>query len=307
MRLKKYNKLAYLLLILILVALGIYIYKLNTKKDETEEIKEKTLSDIQYIENKFVNLFNQINNIKFENYTISVVKENKEESKEESSSNSSSGVDSGKNKSGSSKEKENQNTSEESSKQEDSSKKQYKLEEQGVLTQEQDIDWKQIKNDVEKIYINLYSLTIDLNQIVPNQEDIVKFNKEFDNLTQAVKEENKKDTLKELSILYDYLPKFIENCSNKPKDIIVIKTKNEIFKSYSKLEDNEWENISSYINSASNNFEELTRNIEDKSVNQYNVGKAYILINELKNSVNLQDEKVFLIKYKNLLEELEKI
>ena len=143
-----------------------YIYKLNTKKDETEEIKEKTLSDIQYIENKFVNLFNQVNNVKFENYTISVVKENKEESKEESSSNSSSGVDSGKNKSGSSEDKENQNTSEESSKQEDSSKKQYKLEEQGVLTQEQDIDWKQIKNDVEKIYINLYSLTIDLNQIV---------------------------------------------------------------------------------------------------------------------------------------------
>lgn len=307
MRLKKYNKLAYLLLILILVALGIYIYKLNTRKDKTEEIKEKTLSDIQYIENKFVNLFNQINNIKFENYTISVVKENKEESKEESSSNSSSGVDSGKNKSGSSKEKENQNNSEESSKQEDSSKKQYKLEEQSVLTQEGDIDWKQIKNDVEKIYINLYSLTLDLNQIVPNQEDIVKFNKEFDNLTQAVKEENKNDTLKELSMLYDYLPKFIENCSNKQKDITVIKTKNEIFKAYSKLENNEWENISSYINSASNNFEELTRNIEDKSVNQYNVRKAYILINELKNSVNLQDEKVFLIKYKNLLEELEKI
>ena len=304
---KKYNKLAYLLLILILVALGIYIYKLNTRKDKTEEIKEKTLSDIQYIENKFVNLFNQINNIKFENYTISVVKENKEESKEESSSNSSSGVDSGKNKSGSSKEKENQNNSEESSKQEDSSKKQYKLEEQSVLTQEGDIDWKQIKNDVEKIYINLYSLTLDLNQIVPNQEDIVKFNKEFDNLTQAVKEENKNDTLKELSMLYDYLPKFIENCSNKQKDITVIKTKNEIFKAYSKLENNEWENISSYINSASNNFEELTRNIEDKSVNQYNVRKAYILINELKNSVNLQDEKVFLIKYKNLLEELEKI
>lgn len=304
---KKYNKLAYLLLILILVALGIYIYKLNTKKDETEEIKEKTLSDIQYIENKFVNLFNQINNIKFENYTISVVKENKEESKDESSSNSSSEEGSEKSESGSSENKENQNTSEESSKQEDSSKKQYKLEEQGVLTQEEDIDWKQIKNDVEKIYINLYSLTIDLNQIVPNQENIVKFNKEFDNLTQAVKEENKKDTLKELSILYDYLPKFIENCSNKPKDIIVIKTKNDIFKAYSKLEDNEWENISSYINSASNNFEELTRNTEDKSINQYNVKKTYIIINELKNSVNLQDEKVFLIKYKNLLEELENI
>ena len=40
---------------------------------------------------------------------------------------------------------------------------------------------------------------------------------------------------------------------------------------------------------------------------KYNINKAYIMINELKNSVNLKDNEVFLIKYKNLLEELENV
>lgn len=303
---KKYNKLAYALLILIIIALGIYIFKSNTKKDEKEEIKEKTLSEIKHIENEFVNLFNEINNIKFENYTISVLKEDKEEgneSKEESSNSESGGSSDKKSQGNSGKE----SSKQENSNQESSDNKQYKLEEKGILTKDSETNWEQIKKDVEKIYTNLYSLTMDLYQVMPNQEDIVKFNKELDNLTQAVKKEDKEDTLKKLSTLYDYLPKFIESCTTQQKDITVIKTKNNIFKAYSKLEKEEWENISNDINNASKDFKELITNMENENTNPYNVNKANIIIDELKNTVNLKDKEVFLIKYKKLLEELENI
>ena len=151
-------------------------------------------------------------------------------------------------------------------------------------------------------------MSIDLYQTKTNQEDIVNFNKEFDNLTKSAKEENKENYLLELAKLYDYLPKFIENCTNEQSKNVVIKTKNNIFKAYSILDKEDWNKISSNINDASQEFTKLITNInQNESVNQYNVNKTYVMINELQNAVNLKDKEVFFIKYKNLLEELENI
>lgn len=40
---------------------------------------------------------------------------------------------------------------------------------------------------------------------------------------------------------------------------------------------------------------------------QYNISKGYVMLNELKSATVLQDSAVFLIKYKNLLEEMNNI
>ena len=40
---------------------------------------------------------------------------------------------------------------------------------------------------------------------------------------------------------------------------------------------------------------------------QYNVSKGYVMLNELQNATLLQDTAVFLIKYKNLLEEFNNV
>ena len=40
---------------------------------------------------------------------------------------------------------------------------------------------------------------------------------------------------------------------------------------------------------------------------KYNVNKAYMMIEELQNAINLKEKEIFLIKYKNLLEELENV
>ena len=158
------------------------------------------------------------------------------------------------------------------------------------------------------MYTLIYPMTIDLYQTKTNQEDIGNFNKEFDNLTKSAKEENKENYLLELTKLYDYLPKFIENCTSNQSKNVVIKTKNNIFKAYSILDKEDWNQISKNINDASQEFTKLITNTnQNETVNQYNVNKSYIMINELQNAVTLKDKEVFLIKYKNLLEELENI
>ena len=324
---KKYGKIAYVMLILIIFVCGFCIYKVSAKNDSQQEINEKTFEEIKYLENELQNLFNEINNIKFENYTISATNIEENEQSEESSNESS----------GSSKEKQTEggtgenssekqtegstggnssgNTSE--NEQEKTTNKQYQLKEEGILTKNQDINWSQIKNDVEKIYTVLYSTTIDLYQVVENKDEITNFNKEYDNLTKAVKEEDKKETLKRLSAVYEFLPKFVENCAGQEKDKVVIKTKNYIFKAYSILEEEQWQNILDNINSAQQEFMKIASNVNNKEKqdeiilkqngNKYNIDKSYIMINELKNAVELKDKQIFLIKYKNLLEELENV
>ena len=300
---KKYAKIAYIVLILIIFIFGFSMYKVSGKNNTNEDVKDKTLSEIEYLENELVNLFNEVNNIKFENYTISAteINENKTQSKNDSGDESKSSS----NLNGSSDSSGKTSTNGES---EETNNKQYKLETNGVLTSTTDINWTQIKNDVEKIYTLIYPMTIDLYQTKTNQEDIVNFNKEFDSLTKSAKDENKENYLIELAKLYDYLPKFIENCTNNQSKNVVIKTKNNIFKAYSILDKEDWNKISSNINAASQEFTKLITNVnQNESVNHYNVNKVYVIINELQNAINLKDKEVFLIKYKNLLEELENI
>ena len=298
---KKYIKTAYIFLISIVLLSGFFIYRVSGKNNSSnEKIGEKTLAEVKHLENEFQNLFNQFNNISFENYKIS----SSEIKKEDESQSSSSSQKSTSNGGGSSEKSKSSENQEESGSEEDN--KQYKLEEVGILTEDTEIDWKQIKNDVEKVYTYLYPMTLDLYQTSINQQDITNFNKEYDNFTKSVKEENKEESLKELSILYDYLPKFVENCTEDNKEKTIIKTKNELFKAYSVLDKEEWNTIADNINNAKQEFTKLVTNISnEESINKYNVNKAYVMINELQNSITLKDKEVFLIKYKNLLEELQ--
>lgn len=297
---KKYTKIAYIALILIVLLSGFFIYKVSGKNKSNESLEEKTLSEVKHLENEFQNLFNQFNNISFENYKISSTEIKKEDDENQSSNSSQKSNSNGGSNSEKSEKSESSKTSEDN--------QQYRLEEIRVLTESTEIDWKQIKNDVEKIYVSLYPITLDLYQTSTNQQDIINFNKEYDNLTKAVKDENKEESLKELSILYDYLPQFVENCTEDEKEKTVIKTKNYIFKAYSVLDKEEWDTISDYINSATQEFTKIITNLDNKeNGNQYNINKVYVMTNDLQNAITLKDKEVFLIKYKNLLEELQNI
>lgn len=310
---KKNKKIVYIIpiILVVAVAIGFLIYKVQGKNNSSSaDIKDKTLSEVKNLEENFVNIFNELNNVKFEEYTIYTSKEKQQEANSEGENNasdSSSSKDSSDNDGageettggGSKGEEKNGNSS--NSKE----NKKYNLEENGVLTQNQDVDWNNIKKEVENIYFRLSTITLDLYQVNIDQQDIVNFNSEYDKLTKAVKEENKEDTLKELSILYDYFPKFVENCAEDDKEKILIKTKDSIFKAYSLLDNGEWATIMENVNVASQEYTKLITNKNNK--NQYNVNKAYIMVNELQNAVNLKDKEIFLIKYKNLLEELKKI
>ena len=87
--LKKYAKIAYIIVIIIILMLGFFTYKVFSKNGSDEDIKNKSFAEVKYLENKFLNLFNEVNNISFEKYKISSTELKQEENQTSDTSESS--------------------------------------------------------------------------------------------------------------------------------------------------------------------------------------------------------------------------
>lgn len=179
------------------------------------------------------------------------------------------------------------------------------LKSKGVLTNQSDINWDIVKSEVENLYLSMPTITIDLYNEDVDQNAILSFNKEYDNLASVAKDEKKVETLAQLSKLYDYLPQFIQGEDELYKTLV--ETKSNIFKGYSKLDNQNWGEISNDIKNAVDVYSKLLTNPNIDTNKQYSINKVYIMLNELQNAVNMKDTSVFLIKYKNLIEEINNI
>lgn len=301
---KKYKKIGYITLMIIIAVFSVTVYATVSKDNEKTE-KDKKISEMEFLEDKLINVFNQLNNIDTRNYNVSVNNITKQSKNQDESNNNSGEQQDGEGNSTSS----NSTTESNSSDSSDSSKqeKEFNLKNNGVLTNNEQIDWENIKKQIETVYSSIPTITLDLYQSNINQEDILNFNKEFDDLTVAIKQENKRDSLMELSKLYDYMPKFAQNIFDDEITKTLIETKNNILKAYSKLDLKNWQEISNDIKQASSTFSKLLTSTNMDQNKQYAISKIYVMINELQNAVQIEDETVFLIKYKNILEEMNSI
>ena len=307
---KKYKKFLYIFLIIVLTVLGISLYTTISKGNNQDE-KEKTVAEVEYLEKKIVTLLNELNNIESRNYNLSVSEISKEDSSQSGQSSSQEGSKSSKEEksqgesSGNSQEQGQESSSDSNTTSgEQEENEEYTLKETGVLTNTNNINWENLKTEVENLYLPVPTITLDLYGLDVTRENILGFNQELDNLTKNVQEENKENTLATLSRLYEYIPRFSDKVTDDTTYKAVIATKNNLFKAYSKLDQKNWQEISNDVNGAIDTFSSSLVNTNTDSNKQYVINKIYIMLNELQNAVNIQDESIFLIKYKNILEEM---
>ena len=181
---KKYKKFAYIFLILVIVVLSFTVYA-TVSKDTDKIEKEKRISEFEYLESELVDIFNELNNIQMSNYNVSV--------------NNQGGQQSGASSSNSQNENQSSNTSNDS---ETKQQKEYSLKRNAILTNNEEINWDDIKNKIEIVYSSIPTITLDLYKYNINQDDILNFNKEFDNLTVVIKQNNKQDSCLNLHKAY---------------------------------------------------------------------------------------------------------
>ena len=90
---KNIKRIGYIVLVIIIIILSFTIYT-NASKDHTQNQKDKTFSQIKYMEGKIVNLLNSINHIEARNYSVVTSEMSKETQEKSNSQNSSSSKES---------------------------------------------------------------------------------------------------------------------------------------------------------------------------------------------------------------------
>ena len=301
--LKKFKIISYIILLIVLVVLALTVYTSATQNNGQDE-KEKATSEIRYLDTKLVELLNHMNNIETRNYQIYTTKIEESRSAENSGGGSSGG-NSSSDSSNTSSSSDSTSTQENSDQVDtENTGKNYEMKAAGILTTNRDIDWTSCKNESELIYTSISTITLDLYRLNVSQEDILNFNKDLDSLTVSLEEENKQLTLDNLIKVYEYIPKFGQTIVDDTLYKTVLETKLNVFRGYAKLDSGDWAGISTNMTDAINVYSTLLTNTEIDANKQTTINKGYVMLNELKNAVDTQNTSVFLIKYKNLLEEI---
>ncbi len=257
----------------------------NVNSNETSRNEE----EINYLDVKLLSLINYLNNIDLQNYKVVLTKVETSNSSSDSSEQQQSDEQEDSTETGTDNEE----------------KTLSKMEEETIITEESEIDWETIEGELEILCSTWPSILLDLYSLDINSEELVNFSDDLNETIINVKNKDKVLTCMYLAKLYSYLPKFLESNSENDIKAKILESKTYIINAYSLVETKNWDKINTEIAKAESILTSLVNDaslVEDER--KYNINKAYILIEELKNSLNTQDVDIFYVKYKNVLEQL---
>ena len=302
----KRSILIFSIIIVIIISVITFFYINNNKTENIPTLK--TEEEIEHLQERIISMMNSLNNITLSNAVLVEEKtENKNENKQEGQNQEQSG-----NSSSNQSEKESSQNQESGSSNKSNTQAsppnettKYRIQNDSILVNENNsIDWEYIKTNAEAIHSSWSIATIDLHSLNVNNEDILNFGVTLDQMTISAKQEDKTATLNNLASLYGFFPKYVEQISEDKEKINLCYTKTCVLNSYALMEQDKWDEMKVQCTNAINYFTNILNNMNQNTQNQNKVSKIYVLLNELNNSINLKDKEIFMIKYRNVMEEL---
>jgi len=262
-----------------LVALVIISFSgCSKQKTDEEQLRDKNISEIDYLDNYIMLMLNSINDIDLKQYDAKIEKtENLNEILQESEETSSE--DTGNNV------------------------VQYSMVPNTILNANKTINWENLKLEIENLNNTWPSIIVDLYKANVDNKKLTEFSDLINTCIGNIKNENRTETLNSLAKLYEYIPVFLEKIASDNKQIELAKTKVEVIKAYVNIDFANWEELKTSLDRAISNFEPIVNNTNEAE-KEYNIRKAYVLLQEFKNAVDTNDKDLLFMKYKNLMEEL---
>lgn len=265
--------------IIFLVALVIISFSgCSKQKTDEEQLRDKNISEIDYLDNYIMLMLNSINDIDLKQYDAKIEKtENLNEILQESEETSSE--DTGNNV------------------------VQYSMVPNTILNADKTINWKNLKLEIENLNNTWPSIIVDLYKANVDNKKLTEFSDLINTCIGNIKNENRTETLNSLAKLYEYIPVFLEKIVTDDQQVALAKTKVEVIKAYVNIDFANWEELKTSLDRAISNFEPIVNNTNEAE-KEYNIRKAYVLLQEFKNAVDTNDKDLLFMKYKNLMEEL---
>lgn len=255
--------------IIFLIALVIISFSgCSKEKTDEEQLRNKNISEIDYLENYIMSLINSINNIDLKQYDAKIEKtENLNEILQE-----------------------NEEISSEDTK---NNVVQYSMVPNTVLNADKTINWENLKLGIENLNNTWPSIIVDLYKANVDNNKLTEFSNLINTCIGNIKNENRTETLNNLAKLYEYIPVFLENIVSNEQQVELAKTKVEVIKAYVNIDFENWDGLKGNLDSATSNFEPILNNTNE-SEKEYNIRKAYVLLQEFKNAVDTKDKIYYL-------------
>lgn len=274
---KKYIITIVTLFAIILLSIGGYFLYSNAKTKEsssTTTLQAKSMSEINYLSTEIIEMMNGLNNISFSNFEIQNKTIEAESSGNETASENSI----------------------------DTSVMQF----DNILTSDNnDINWEDLKGRVENMYSTWTTVLIDLTTLNVNRDNLLKYNSLLDDIVLEMEKEDKKQTLIKLADLYQLLAQYVNDVSQDSTVKSIFATKSNVLYAYAMVGNEDWNKVREYVSIAKQEFSNNLTNPVENMANFDSMNKAYILLNELAEDSNREEEKIFYINYRSLIQELE--
>ena len=294
-------------ILLCIIICVVFIISKNNSKDIS--LQAKTEEEIEHLEEKIVAMMNSLNKITLSNSVLVEEKtiQNTQTSGNTNQSNDNSQEGGNGGSSQSSDSSSSSGSSDSGNDKENSTQGNIKYEivnDSILVNKNQTIDWEYVKSSAETIHSSWATLTIDLHSLNVNNQDILNFSSVLDQVTLSAKQEDKIATLNNLASLYAFFPTYIKQISEDNEKINIDYTKACVLNSYALVEQNKWDEMKVQVTNAINYFTNILNSVDGEKENQNKLSKIYVLLNELNNSIDVKDKDLYMIKYRNVMEEL---
>lgn len=298
------------IVIIILILSSLFVYANTSNQNKTPSLEEKVSQEIKYLNSYLIAILGNFNGLTIEN---SVFQLNPEETELEKSENKSSTIETKDEKGGDSSGNvsENEDNKSENQSGENNNNNQSGASDKtqsGILNHngKYETKWSEIKKQVEEIYTTWNAIALDLHALKIDGKSILAFSNTLNTVTQNVKKEDKQKSMEELGNLSQLLAQYMNSYSSdsSQKDILNVEVQTVL--AYINATNEKWDEASKNASSAEQALAGIINSVETKNDQKQGIiNQCYILVNELKNAVNIKDKDIFYIQYQNLITKME--
>lgn len=276
-------------------------------KNNEEELKEKVIAELEYLNLKIIDMLNELNNISFNTYTViseDVTLDKETQNKqgtEEGGQESTEGKTKQESEEGGQSGSNSQNSGQQGTENEELINTTKMVTDSTLAQDRNNIDWTKIKPEIELVNESWSVILLDLYGLNVKDEMILDFSSKLDSCIIAIKNEDKQQTLTLLAELYSDIPKFLKEINADENLQKIRQTQSYVINAYSLASDMGNSGIKDNLKSAIDIYLEVMSDIDYNKNKTYKTNKIYVLLNELYNSINERDSDLFYLKYRSFM------
>ena len=319
-------------LLTIIVLIGVLLFFTGCSDNKEEELKQKVISELEYLNLKIIDMLNELNNISFDNYKVISEKvslddetqtnqaQKEEGSTEEGEQGSSEGNTKEESQGGNSGEKQNQGNSQgggggssgqggktQETENQDLINTTKMVTDSMLQNDRNNIDWNKIKPEIELVNEAWGVILLDLYTLNVEDNTILDFSSKLDSCIIAIKNEDKNQSLVGLADMYASIPEFLKQIKADTNLQKIRRTQSYVINAYVLAQDMTNIGINDNIKSAIDEYSEIMSDIDYIKDKTQKTNKIYVLLNELSNSIEEQDSDLFYLKYKNFMKAINEL